>query len=142
MLIPYCLENFIIVNKMEKAVPLNAMIVEDEAELCFLLSILLIQKNLNPSCAYTIAEAKQIIKRINPSVLFVDNRLPDGYGIDFISQVKKDFPETKIIMMTAYNSSQDIQSAIRKGADYFISKPFNSAIIKNTIDLLHLGKTG
>ena len=127
---------------MEKFVPLNAMIVEDEKELCLLLSLVLIQKNLNPSCAYTIAEAKKNIEKINPFVLFLDNRLPDGFGIDFISVVKHDFPSTKIIMMTAHNSLQDIQNAMNSGADYFISKPFNSTIIKNTIDLLKLGKTG
>lgn len=131
-----------IVNRMEKLVPINAMIVEDEKELCFLLSIVLIQKNLNPSCAYTIAEAKQNMKRINPWVLFLDNHLPDGFGIDFISHVKQNFPETKIIMMTAHNSPNDIQNAMKRGADYFISKPFNSTIIKNIIDLLDLRKAG
>ncbi len=127
---------------MKNTVPLNAMIVEDEEDLCLLLSLVLIQKNLNPSCAYTIAEAKKNIEKINPSVLFLDNRLPDGFGIDFITVVKHDFPATKIVMMTAHNSIQDIQSAMESGADYFISKPFNSAIIKNTIDRLELGKTG
>ncbi|MDQ2718922.1 MAG: response regulator [Bacteroidota bacterium] len=127
---------------MESTVPLNAMIVEDEKELCFLLSLVLIQKNLNPSCAYSIAEAKKNLEKIRPSVLFLDNRLPDGYGIDFISVIKHDFPSTKIVMMTAHNSPNDIQSALQRGADFFISKPFNSAIIKNTIDLLKLGETG
>ncbi len=121
--------------------PLNAMIVEDEKELCVLLSLVLIQKNLNPNCAYTIAEAKKNIEKINPSVLFLDNRLPDGFGIDFISVIKHDFPSTKIVMMTAHYSSNDIQKAMKEGADFFISKPFNSATIKDTIDLLNLGRT-
>ena|SRR5665647_2442963 len=127
---------------MKTPVPLNAMIIEKEVELCFLLSRVLIQKNLNPLCAYSIAEAKKKMKRINPSIVFLDNHLPDGFGLDFISQVRKDFPFTKIIMMTAQNSSQDILTASRKGADYFISKPFNTLTIKNTIDSLQLGKTG
>ena len=123
-------------------IPLNAMIVEDEQDLCFLLSLVLIQKNLNPSCVYTIADAKKSIERINPSVLFLDNRLPDGYGIDYISEVKHNHPSTKIVMITAHNSSQDIQCAIKRGADYFISKPFNSEAIRNTIDLLLPQKKG
>ena len=87
------------------------------------------QKNLKPSCAYSIAEAKKNINSIKPSVLFLDNRLPDGYGIDFISQVKQDFPLTRIVMMTAHNSPEDIRKAKNRGADYFISKPFNASII-------------
>ena len=130
------------IGDMKKSVPLNAVIVEDEVELCFLLSRVLAQKNLNPLCVYSIAEAKETIKKIHPSVLFLDNRLPDGLGIDLISQVKHDFPYVKIVMMTAHNSSQEIQSALRSGADHFISKPFNAGIIKDTIDLLNLDKTG
>ena len=121
-------------------IPLNAMIVEDEEELCFLLSRVLIQKNLNPSCAYTIEEAKKSIDQINPSVLFLDNSLPDGLGIDFISVAKRRIPSLKIIMITARDSAEEIKNAIQNGADYFISKPFTSAIINNTIDFLTAGK--
>jgi len=122
------------ITEMENTVHLNAMIVEDEKDLCFLLSLILKQKNLNPSCVYTIADAKKSIEKINPFILFLDNRLPDGYGIDYICEVKKNHPSIKIVMITAHNTSQDIQNAMKRGADFFISKPFNSAIIRNTID--------
>lgn len=126
---------------MKNDLPLNAMIIEDEKEICFLLSMVLKQKNLNPTCAYSIAEAKMNINAINPSILFLDNRLPDGYGLDFISQVKEHFPYTKIVMMTAHNSPEDMRKAKNRGADYFISKPFSSSVIKQTIDRLKLGQT-
>ena len=112
------------------------MIVEDEKDICFLLSFLLKQKKLNPSCANTIADAKQKIGTIKPSVLFLDNSLPDGFGIDFICEVKENLPATKIVMITAHNSAHEINTAKKNGADYFISKPFTTEIIKNTIDLL------
>lgn len=124
----------------QKNIQLNAMIVEDEEELCFLLSRVLMQKNLKPSCAYTIAEAKNIIDQINPCILFLDNSLPDGFGIDFITVAKDRFPSIKIVMITAHDSSEDIKRAIKNGADYFISKPFSSAVINNTIDSLASGK--
>lgn len=122
----------------KNSLPLNAMIVEDEDDLSFLLSRVLIQKNLNPLRVSSIAEAKTIIEKVNCWVLFLDNRLPDGYGIDYISEVKLDHPDTKIVMITAHNSLQEVQSALKNGADYFISKPFNSDTIRNTIDLLTL----
>jgi DNA-binding NarL/FixJ family response regulator len=68
--------------------------------------------------------------------LFLDNCLPDGYGIDFITEVKDSLPSTKIVMMTAHNTAPDINKAMENGADFFISKPFTPDIIKNTIDLL------
>ena len=121
--------------KNENALPLNAMIVDDERDLCMLLSMILKQKNLNPSCVNCIADAKKAINQVNPSLLFLDNKLPDGYGINFISEVKKKSPYT-IVMITAHNSSTGQNQAIQNGADYFISKPFSSVMIKNTIDQL------
>jgi two-component system, OmpR family, response regulator len=126
----------ILVPMKKSSLPLNAMIVEDEDDLSFLLSLVLIQKNLNPLRVSSIAEAKTIIEKLNPLVLFLDNRLPDGYGIDYISEVKQEHPDTKIVIITAHNSLQEVQSAFKNGADYFISKPFSSDTIRNTIDLL------
>lgn len=119
---------------MENTLLSNAMIVDDEEELCFLLSLLLKQYNLVPICANSIAEAKYKIKRTHLTMLFLDNRLPDGLGIDLINEIKLYSPTTKIIMMTAHNSSQDIEKAFQRGADYFISKPFNSRTIQHTIE--------
>ena len=121
-------------------IPLNVMIVEDEEDLCFLLSVVLIQKNLHPLCVFTIADAKKSIEKINPFLIFLDNRLPDGYGMDYIPEVKQHHPSMKIVMITAHNSLQEIQCAFNRGADYFITKPFDSATIRNIIDLLILQK--
>jgi DNA-binding response OmpR family regulator len=66
----------------------------------------------------------------------LDNHLPDGSGSDFIGQAKKLNPNAKIVMITAHDSATEINAAFSKGADYFISKPFNSAAIKTTIDFL------
>ena len=104
----------------KETLPLNAMIVEDEKDLCFLLSLALQQMHLIISCANTITEAKRSIRKINPALLFLDNHLPDGSGIDFIGDVKRECPSTKIVMITAHNSLIDIKSAMSKGADCFI----------------------
>jgi len=112
------------------------MIVEDEQDLCFLLSFVLLQKNLIPCCSTTIAEAKKSIQQIKPAVMFLDNCLPDGSGIDFISEIKDKLPFTKIVMISAHNSYEEMKTAKKEGADYFISTPFTTDIIRNTIDLL------
>lgn len=113
--------------------PAKVMIVEDEKDLCFLLAYILKKQNFFPSCVNSITEARGAIRRINPTILFLDNNLPDGSGSDFISQVKKICPLTKIIMITAHDSPRDVKKAFRKGADYFISKPFNTETIRNML---------
>jgi two-component system, OmpR family, response regulator len=116
------------------AIPEKAMIIEDEKDLCYLLSIVLRQNHVSSSCAYSITEARKTIKNIRPSMIFLDNHLPDGSGIDFIGQAKARFPLAKIIMITAHDSPSEIDAAFSNGADYFITKPFNTSTIKTTID--------
>lgn len=115
---------------------IKAMIIEDEKDLCYLLKLVLKQNNLQSSCVYSINEAKENIQKINPSIIFLDNHLPDGYGSDFIATVKKLSPKAKIIMITAYDSPSDIDIALSRGADYFISKPFNAQHVKNAINMV------
>lgn len=68
--------------------------------------------------------------------MFLDNCLPDGNGLDYIAEVKREHPSTKIVMITAHNSIQEMDLAFSKGADYFISKPFSAGVIMQTMDLL------
>ena len=112
----------------------RAMIIEDEKDLCYLLTSVLRKNNVPSACVNSIKEAGESIKKIKPSIIFLDNHLPDGYGSDFIRRVKAINPGAKIIMITAHDSPAEIEDAFYRGADYFISKPFNSAAIKTTID--------
>ena len=120
----------------------NAMIIEDERDLSYLLAILLKKNNVPSACVYSIKEARETIKNIKPSIIFLDSHLPDGLGSDFISQVKAINPSAKIIMITAHDSPAEIDEAFHRGADYFISKPFNSSTIKTTIDFFIQRQTG
>lgn len=118
----------------------NAMIIEDERDLCYLLTIVLKKNNVPSACVYSIKEARDIIKKIMPSIIFLDNHLPDGIGADFIRQAKAMCPAAKIIMITAHDSPAEIDEAFNKGADYFISKPFSSSAIKTTLDFFITNK--
>lgn len=112
------------------------MIVEDEVDLCYLLTKVLLQNNLKADCAYSIGEAKNAIKKLNPSIFFIDNFLPDGYGSDLIPNIREGYPESKIVMITAHDSPADIEKAFKGGADHFITKPFNTKTIKNTLEII------
>jgi DNA-binding NtrC family response regulator len=118
--------------------PIEVLIVEDEEDICYLLSEILKKKNFHPSYATSLFDANKILSSHNPDILFIDNHLPDGFGVDFIPKVKKEHPDTKIVMITAHNTTADRATAIKQGADYFIGKPFTSETITTTVDnLLH-----
>ena len=121
--------------------PLEALIIEDEEDICYLLSGILRKKNLQTSYVTTLSAAKRILSEQNPDILFLDNHLPDGFGIDFISWIKQIHPLTKIIMITAHNTNDDKTKAFAQGADYFIGKPFSSETIARTVDILMQART-
>ena len=115
---------------------LRVLIVDDELDICYLLGGILKQKKLNTSYVNTLSDAEIAIKNDPPEILFLDNHLPDGFGLDFISYVKSNAPSTKIIMITAHDSAAERNRAYAEGVDFFISKPFNREIIYSTIDKL------
>ena len=121
---------------MEIATPntgIEVLIIEDELDICFLLSDILRKQSVQADFATCLFDAQKALKKIHPNVLFIDNHLPDGYGVDFIPVVKKEYPQTKIVMMTAHDTGADEERAVRMGADYFIGKPFTQATIINTL---------
>ena len=123
---------------MEKipAPDIEALIIEDEIDICYLLSGILRKKKLQTAYVTSLNEAEKTLTRQNPYILFLDNHLPDGYGVDFISEVKKEHPYTKVVMITAHDTPADKEKALRRGADYFIGKPFSQDVINKTIDRL------
>jgi len=122
---------------MEHDATLTALIIDDEYDICFLLSRILRNNHLDVQFVNSITDGKSYLSKHNPSVLFLDNHLPDGYGIDFISYVKKEHPHTKIVMVTAHDTTEDRKKALQEGADVFISKPFSAAEIKTAIQQVY-----
>jgi two-component system, OmpR family, response regulator len=110
-----------------------ALIIDDERDICFLLSNILRNSNVDVQFVNSITEGKDYLQKINPNLLFLDNHLPDGFGIDFISYVKKEHAQTKIVMVTAHDTPEDRKRALEEGADIFIGKPFSAAEIKDAL---------
>lgn len=121
---------------------LKAVIVDDEQDLCFLLEQILRQEHFETTSLNSIHEADERLKEINPAVIFLDNQLPDGLGIRYISNIKEILPSAKVVIMTAYHSDKDKAEAIESGADVFLMKPLSKLIIRVTLDSLHLKAVG
>jgi len=117
-------------NKLKKV-----LIVEDEGDMCLLLNILLNGKEMELDHVKTLAGAEEYLKRAQPSVVLLDNRLPDGFGVDFISFIKKTYPSIKIVMISGYDgAAKDV--ALENGADEFLEKPFTRDQLYQSIQRL------
>ena len=72
--------------------------------------------------AYSTAECWKMLENSQPDVLMLDISLPDGNGIDLCLQIKKKYPQVKIIMLTSYSELSTIKRALDAGADGYVLK--------------------
>ena len=112
------------------------LIVDDEPDICFLLSKIIATRNLDTGYAHSLAAASSAITANNPSVIFLDNSLPDGKGIEFIPFIKATCPSARVVMVTANDSVDERKAAIGQGADIFLGKPITRELINATLDSL------
>jgi DNA-binding response OmpR family regulator len=99
------------------------LIIEDEGDMCLLLNIILNDTELELNHVQTLLAADEYLQKEQPEVIILDNKLPDGYGIDFIMYIKKKYPAIKIIMISGFDAAaKDV--ALENGADVYLEKPF------------------
>lgn len=111
------------------------LIIEDEGEMCLLINLLLDGKEMEIEHVQTISEAVEYFQQQPPAIVLLDNRLPDGFGLDFISYIREKYPATKIIMISGMDAAaRDV--ALANGADLFLEKPFNRTTLYNAIEQL------
>lgn len=121
---------------------LTALIIDDENDICFLLSNILRNNKISVDYVNTLGDGKAYLETHEPAVLFLDNHLPDGVGVEFIDYVKQQHASTKIVIVTAHDSPEDRSRALQEGANLFISKPFSPAEILHALDELEMRTVG
>jgi DNA-binding response OmpR family regulator len=107
------------------------LIIEDEPDMCLLLNILLSEKKIELDHVQTISDAQYYLEGNNPDIILLDNKLPDGYGIDMIPYFKKNYPGSKIIVVSGFPAAKDV--AIENGADVFLEKPFKKGQLVESV---------
>jgi YesN/AraC family two-component response regulator len=82
-------------------------------------------------------EALNYLQTNKIDLVITDIRMPDINGLDLLVKIKKEYPHTKVTIMTAYGSSDVQKEANQRGSLYYIEKPFEiSDIRKIIIDLI------
>jgi DNA-binding response OmpR family regulator len=82
-------------------------------------------------------EALEVLGKMPIDLVISDIRMPDINGLDLLVRVKREYPHTKVIIMTAYGSSDVQKEASKRGSLYYIEKPFEiNEIRKLILDLV------
>src|SRR5262245_54309840 len=114
----------------------TALIIDDEADICFLLGNVLKQRHYKVINSNTLTEGRKKLKDLRPELLFLDIHLPDGSGLGEINSIRRDFPGMKIVVMSAHDGSAEKKMAMQSGADCFLSKPLSLETIDVSIGQL------
>jgi two-component system, OmpR family, response regulator len=99
------------------------LIIDDEKDIGLLLKNYLQRKEMQVTCTFSLQQGLETAKVFEPNVIFLDNNLPDGTGINEIRKIKEKYKQTKIILITAMNHLKE--KAICEGADAFLVKPIS-----------------
>ena len=98
------------------------VIIDDEEKLRSLLARIIRLEGFEVIEAGNIKTGYKTIEREEPDVVLCDVKLPDGNGVDFISEIRKKHPLTEIILLTAYGNIPDAIQAMKNGAFDYITK--------------------
>lgn len=100
----------------------KVLVVEDDGEMGLVLDMILSGKNIQLDYVNCLLSAEEYLHEQEPAVILLDNQLPDGLGVDYISYLRKKHPAIKIIMISGLGSARDV--ALANGAEMFFEKPF------------------
>src|SRR6478735_4524407 len=121
----------------------SALIVDDERDIRELLVLTLGRMGLRTETASSLSEARALLGAQRFDLCLTDMRLPDGSGIELISEISAQFPQTPVAMITAFGNVDAAVEALKAGAFDFVSKPVDLAVlrglVKHALDLPQKG---
>ena len=109
------------------------LVVDDELSMREFLDVLLSKEGYKLSLASNGKQAVKLIQINSYDLVLTDIRLGDITGLDVLNEVKKKDPDTVVIMISAYSTTQIAVEAMNQGAYDFVPKPFDNSELKSTI---------
>lgn len=79
-------------------------------------------------------EGYEKYEELKPDLVTLDITMPVLDGIEALKKIKADYPEAKVVMVTAAGQKTKMIEAVQSGADEFVPKPFDPEVLKKIID--------
>lgn len=104
----------------------RVLIVDDEEDLTWTLSKKLSKDSdkFQLICVNSGREAIDVLNQLPFDLVITDVRMPEVSGLELLMEIKQKYPQTKVIIMTAYGSSDVQTEATERGCFRYIEKPF------------------
>ena len=113
---------------------LNVLVIEDEQRFRSFLIDQLAEMDCRTHGAASAERALDTIKQCEPEIVFLDLHLPGIDGMTFLNQLREQYPDLPVVIITGVGSLAAAQSAIRNNVTDFLTKPCHLGEIENALD--------
>ena len=111
-----------------------ALIIDDEPDICELLTLTLGRMDIRTESAADVGGAKQLLGEHDFDICLTDMRLPDGDGLELVEWMQTHAAGVPVAVITAHGNAETAVQALKLGAFDFISKPLDLANLRNIIE--------
>ena len=119
----------------------RVLVVEDETEIRELMALHLLRQGYKVTEAASAEDALKELAKGTFHIHVLDWMLPGLSGVDIVDKIKASNPTASVLMVTAKTEPQDIVQGLEKGADDYLTKPFNPGVfIARVRALLQIGR--
>ncbi|MDR2570940.1 MAG: response regulator transcription factor [Oscillospiraceae bacterium] len=129
------------------------LLIEDEPTIQAVNKQVLTRRGYVLRQAYTLAEARKLISEEPPQAIILDIQLPDGNGLDFLSELREGkiisestdaqhsvlnsrLVNIPVLMLTAMGTRQDIINGLESGGDDYLTKPYELSVFLARVQAL------
>ncbi len=123
-----------------------ALVIDDEPDICELLSLTLGRMDIRTETAMDVAGAKSLLGSHDFDICLTDMRLPDGDGLELVEWIQSNAPGLPVAVITAHGNVETAVQALKLGAFDFISKPLDlgnlRTIVSNALRVRGPGQNG
>ena len=111
-----------------------ALIIDDEPDICELLSLTLGRMKIRTETAGDVASAKALLQSHDFNLCLTDMRLPDGDGLDLVEWMQSNASNVPVAVITAHGNVETAVQALKLGAFDFLSKPLDLQHLRNIVE--------
>lgn len=111
-----------------------ALVIDDEPDICELLSLTLGRMDIDTVSASNVEGAKKMLGTKRFDLCLTDMRLPDGDGLELVEWMQSNVPSVPVAVITAHGNVETAVQALKLGAFDFISKPLDLNNLRNIVE--------